>query len=253
MNPTSPLANVRIVLSHTSHPGNIGAAARAMKTMGFSQLYLVNPKAFPDREADALASNARDVLETAKVCTTLDDALRDTVVVAALTARHRDLTHQTCDARQAAKKLIQQAQHHPVALLFGRESAGLTAEEVSHCQLTVQIPTDPVYSSLNLAAAVQVMTYELRMASAVFSTAEKIVEKTAKHQHEPANLQELEGFYSHLEQTMIRSGFLNPEEPKRLMRRMRRLFSRTQMEKEEVNILRGILSAVDPDNPYKLF
>lgn len=241
MNPVLPLDNVRIVLSHTSHPGNIGATARAMKTMGLSQLYLVNPKSFPDREADARASNARDILESACVCTSLEEAMGDTFLAAALTARSRDLSHPTCNARQAAIELIQYAHHHPVALLFGRESAGLTSAEISHCQLTVQIPANPAYSSLNLAAAVQIMAYELRM---VLEEAGGV--ENDPRLSEPASLQEIEGLHHHLEEVMIQSGFLDPVQPKRLMRRMRRLFARTRLEKEEVNILRGLLTAVNP-------
>lgn len=241
MNPASPLDNVRIVLSHTSHPGNIGAAARAMKTMGLGRLYLVNPKSFPDMEADARASNARDILESACVCASLEEAMGDTFLAAALTARSRDLSHPTSNARQAAIELIRHAHHHPVALLFGRESAGLTSAEISHCQLTVQIPANPAYSSLNLAAAVQIMAYELRM---VLEEG-VIADKSDPRLPEPASLQEIEGLHHHLEEVMVQSGFLDPTQPKRLMRRMRRLFARTRLEKEEVNILRGLLTAVN--------
>lgn len=239
MNPASPLDNVRIILSHTSHPGNIGATARAMKTMGLSNLYLVNPRNFPDQEADARASNARDLLQTAHICNHLQAAISDTCLVAALTARWRDLPHPTLDARQAAGELIRHAQYAPVGLLFGRERTGLTADEISQCQLTVHIPANPDYPSLNLAAAVQIMGYELRMVlgHAAALTPEKLPEL--------ASLEEIENFYQHLEKIMIQSGFLDPRQPKKLMRRMRRLFARTKLEKEEVNILRGILSAVD--------
>lgn len=243
MNPASPLDNVRIVLSHTSHPGNIGATARSMKTMGLDKLYLVNPKSFPDSEADARASNARDILETARVCSTLEEAMGDTFLAAALTARRRDLPHPACSARQAAMELMQHARHRPVALLFGRESAGLTAAEISHCQLTVHIPANPAYSSLNLAAAVQIMAYELRM---VLEENTAVAHSSAPQLPEAASLHEIEGFHRHLEQVMIHSGFMDPEQPKHLMRRMRRLFARTRLEKEEVNILRGLLSAVSP-------
>jgi len=240
MNPASPLDNVRIVLSHTSHPGNIGAAARAMKTMGLRNLYLVNPRFFPDNEADARASNARDLLETARICNSLQAAIGDTCLVAALTARPRDLSHPTLDARQAASELIKHARHAPVGLLFGRESAGLTTPEISQCQLTVHIPANPDYSSLNLAAAVQIMGYELRMAL------ENTVAVTSpEKQSELASLREIESFHEHLEKIMIQSGFLDPRQPRKLMRRMRRLFARAGLEKEEVNILRGILSAID--------
>ncbi|SFU56018.1 tRNA/rRNA methyltransferase [Nitrosomonas eutropha] len=247
MNPVSPLDNVRIVLSHTSHPGNIGATARAMKTMGLNKLYLINPKSFPDSEADARASNARDILETAHVCSNLEEALGDTFLAAALTARRRDLPHPTSNARQAAIELIRHAQHRPVALLFGRESAGLTAAEISHCQVTVQIPANPDCSSLNLAAAVQVMAYELRMVCE-----EDAAQYFASRLPDAASLHEIEGLHSHLERVMIHSGFMDPDQPKHLMRRMRRLFARTRLEKEEVNILRGLLTAVDPRHSSKI-
>lgn len=240
MNPASPLDNVRIVLSHTSHPGNIGAAARAMKTMGLRNLYLVNPKLFPDNEADARASNARDLLETAHICNSLQAAIGDTCLVAALTARPRDLSHPTLDARQAASELIKHARYAPVGLLFGRESAGLTTPEISQCQLTVHIPANSDYSSLNLAAAVQIMGYELRMA-----LEDTVAVASPENQSELASLREIESFYEHLEKIMIQSGFLDPRQPRKLMRRMRRLFARAGLEKEEVNILRGILSAID--------
>ncbi|SFM07760.1 RNA methyltransferase [Nitrosomonas communis] len=240
MNRCCPLANVRIVLSHTSHPGNIGATARAMKTMGLSTLYLVNPKSFPDHEADVRASNARDILEQASVVSNLEEALHDTVLTVAMTARLRNLSHRILDARQAAKALLEHASNSPVALVFGRESSGLTTVEISKCQLTVHIPTNPDYSSLNLAAAVQIMAYELRMA---------LTETTLIPPQQPAyqlaNFQEIELFYRHLEQAMIDSGFLDPKQPKRLMQRLHRMFARTQLEKEEVNILRGILSALE--------
>lgn len=250
MNPPCPLDNVRIVLSHTSHPGNIGAAARAMKTMGLSALYLVNPKSFPDTEADARASNARDILEKASVVSDLEGALYDTVLAVAMTARARNLASRTLDARQIAKELLAHARHSPVALVFGRESAGLTTAEISKCQLTVQIPTNPDYSSLNLAAAVQIMTYELRMA--FNETTEQSLHPATKPIHQPASFSEVELFYRHLEHAMIASGFLNPKEPKRLMQRMRRMFARTQLEKEEVNILRGVLSALEKHHSRKL-
>lgn len=230
------LEHVRIVLNHASHPGNIGAAARAMKTMGLHSLYLVNPKLFPNHEASARAVNARDVLERANVCASLDEALQHTVMTAAITARPRELSHQVFDARQGAKELLRYAQQ-PVALVFGREDSGLTREEVSRCQIVIHIPANPECSSLNLASAVQVMAYELRMAvhegDAIAAAAES-----------SANYDDLESFYAHLERVMIASDFLDPQKPKLLMQRIRRLFARARLEKEEVQILRGILTAL---------
>ena len=237
MNTPCPLDNIRIVLSHTSHPGNIGAVARAMKTMGLHSLYLINPKCFPDAEAEARAANAIDILQQAKVCIELDKALENTVLTAAVTVRPRELSHTIFDARQGAMELVQQAQQQPVALLFGRENSGLTTTEVNKCQIIIHIPANPQYPSLNLASAVQVMAYELRMALAGNPTHPAVSGVTA-------NFNELELLYAHLEQLMIASGFLDPQKPKLLMQRTRRLFARARLEKEEVQILRGILTAL---------
>lgn len=237
MNTFSPLDHVRIILSHTSHPGNIGAAARAMKTMGLSSLYLINPRLFPAKEADVRAVSARDVLEKIKVCTELDEALESTVLTAAMTARPRDLAPEVFDARQGARELLRYARQHPVALLFGAETSGLTTAEVSKCQMIIHIPANPEFTSLNLASAVQVMAYELRMAlieNEEFSLPVGF----------PADFNDLELLYVHLEQMMIASDFLDPQKPKLLMQRIRRMFARARLEKEEVQILRGILTAL---------
>lgn len=237
MNTPDPLDNIRIVLSHTSHPGNIGAVARAMKTMGLHSLYLVNPKCFPDAEADARAANATDILQQATVCAELDKALENTVLTAAVTARPRELSHTIFDARHGAMELVRQARQQPVALLFGRENSGLTTAEVNKCQIIIHIPANPRYPSLNLASAVQVMAYELHMALTESPT-------PPAASGTPANFNELELLYTHLEQLMIASGFLDPQRPKLLMQRIRRLFARARLEKEEVQILRGILTAL---------
>lgn len=238
---SDPLPNVRVVLSHTSHPGNIGAAARAMKTMGLTDLRLVAPRYFPDPRAHAMASGALDVLQQAKVCDTLDEALQDAVLAVGLSARHRDLAPRLMAPREAAAELVAEACRHPVALVFGTEKNGLSIDEVNRCQRLVHIPANPEYPSLNLASAVQVMAYELRTAAPEPAALEE-------QQFEAATLEEIERFYAHLEQTLVAIGFLDPQRPKRLMQRMRRLFSRTRLEKEEVHILRGILSAADPRN-----
>lgn len=237
MSASFPFDNIRIILSHTSHPGNIGAAARAMKTMGLSSLYLINPKTFPDKEADVRAVSARDILEKIRVCTTLDEALDNTVLTAAMTARPRDLSHDVFNARQGARELLRYARQHPVALLFGAETSGLTTAEVSKCQMIIHIPANPEFTSLNLASAVQVMTYELRMA--LIENDEPVPLAGF-----PASFNELELLYAHLEQVMIASDFLDPQKPKLLMQRIRRLFGRARLEKEEVQILRGILTAL---------
>lgn len=237
MSGMAALDRVRVVLCNTTHPGNIGAAARALKTMGLSRLYLVAPLHFPHAEADARASNARDVLERAQVCASLEEALRGTVFAAALTARTRELGQPAVTPRDAAPLLLAEAAAGDVALVFGREASGLTREQVDLCQRIVHIPANPAYSSLNLAAAVQIMTYELRVASGAAGL-------PAPEVAEPASFEELEAFHLHLEQVMRETGFLDPRKPRRLMQRMRRLFTRARLEKEEVSLLRGLLKAM---------
>ncbi|HEY9381352.1 MAG TPA: RNA methyltransferase [Burkholderiales bacterium] len=235
------LAHVRVVLSHTTHPGNIGAAARAMKTMGLTRLYLINPKHFPDPQADAMASGAGDVLANAQVCTSLDEALAGTQLAIAVTARRRDLSHIASDARDAAQLLVAEATVHETALVFGTEMSGLSNEEVLKCQRLAHIPAHPGYSSLNLAAAVQVCAYEVRMAA----LGAPVIDNA---RFEPAAFEDIERFYAHLQHSLTDSGFLDPANPKRLMERLRRLYGRARLEKEEVNILRGILTAWDQNH-----
>lgn len=227
--------NIRVVLSHTSHPGNIGAAARAMKTMGLSRLFLVNPKHFPDAAADAMASGATDVLANARVCSSLEEALQGTVLAVGLTARRRDLSHAMLALREAAPQILARAAEAPVALVMGTEMSGLSNAELEKCQMLITIPANPEYGSLNLAAAVQVVAYELRTCA--------IASDLPQGGFPAATFEEVDQFYEHLEQTLIKIGFLDPRHPKRLMTRLRRLFARAGLEKEEVNILRGILKA----------
>ncbi|HEV8260439.1 MAG TPA: RNA methyltransferase, partial [Burkholderiales bacterium] len=216
---------------------NIGAAARAMKTMGLSRLVLVKPKHFPHADADAFASGALDVLREAVVCDRLDEALAGTVLAVASTSRHRDLTHDVVDCREACKRLVQDTSHGTVALVFGTERTGLTARDVNKCQLIAVIPGNPDYASLNLAQAVQVFAYELRMSAGATAPRPAGDSEAATHD-------QVEGFYRQLEEVFHASGFLDPLQPKRLMQRMRRLFARSRLEKEEVNILRGFLRAI---------
>ena len=230
------LANVRIVLSETSHPGNIGAAARAMKTMGLANLHLVNPRRFPDPEAIWRASGATDVLENASVDSSLDAALHGCAYTVACTARTRDVAVSAMYARDAAVRVIEMAHSHRVALVFGNESSGLTTEDVNRCNAVASIPANPHYSSLNLGAAVQVFAYELRIAAAA---PPPLAAKPERATHE-----QVEGFYAHLEHAMAEVGFLDPGHPKKLMPRLRRLFARADLEPDEVNILRGILRAM---------
>lgn len=228
------LNNVRIVLSHTSHPGNIGAAARAMKTMGLHDMRLVQPKQFPDPAAVAMSSGATDVLDAAVVTEDLASALTGATMVVGCTARRRDLSHTMLSAREIAPLLVAQAANGPVALLFGTEMSGLTNAELDQCQMLVHIPANPDYSSLNLASAVQILSYELRCAVPELAMVEAAPQALAQHD-------DLELFYRELERTLIAIGFLNLAAPRRLMTRLRRLYSRAQLEKEELNILMGIL------------
>ncbi len=230
------LSHIRIVLSHTSHPGNIGAAARAMKTMGITSLYLVNPKKPIDAEAEAMASGAVDVLHGARICASLADALQGTVYALAVSARRRELAYDSADARSAVQALMAAASEGEVAIVFGTEMSGLTNEEILQCRAAAHIPADPDYSSLNLAAAVQVLAYEARvvaLGAQPFPAAD----------FAPARHEDVERFYAHLEQSLLASGFLDPTNPKRLIPRLRRLFGRVGLEQEEVNILRGMLNS----------
>jgi len=230
------LSHIRVVLSHTSHPGNIGAAARAMKTMGIGSLYLVNPKKFPHAEADAMASAAVDVLQRARVCASLAEALEGTVYALALSARRRELAYASAEARSAVNDLIGAARSGEVALVFGTEMSGLTNDEILQCSAAAHIPADPACSSLNLAAAVQVIAYEARIAALGAQVLPAVAAEPARHE-------DVENFYIHLEQSLLASGFLDPANPKRLMPRLRRLFGRARLEQEEVNILRGMLKS----------
>ena len=232
------LSHIRVVLSHTSHPGNIGAAARAMKTMGIGSLYLVDPKKFPHPEAEAMAAGASDLLDKARVCATLAEALQGTVYALAVSARRRELAYVSADARSAAQVLVAAARDGEVALVFGTEMSGLTNEEILQCRAAAHIPAAPAFSSLNLAAAVQVMAYEARVA-ALGAQGLPAAEAAPAARHE-----DVENFYVHLEQSLLDSGFLDPYNPKRLMPRLRRLFGRARLEQEEVNILRGMLNAL---------
>lgn len=235
------LARIVVVLCRPSHPGNIGAAARAMKTMGLSRLRLVAPRTFPHPEADARAAGAVDILSQASVCSSLPEALVGTLKAVALTARGRDLGPTPLGVRPAVAGLMAAAAEGEVALVFGNETNGLTNDELLCCQVAVTIPADPAFSSLNLGAAVQVMAYELRMAAWEGRPPEAL--GATPSVSAPATLEEVEGFYSHLEAVMTASGFYNPAQPGRLLPKLRRLFGRAALERDEINILRGILAA----------
>jgi tRNA/rRNA methyltransferase len=229
------MSRIRIVLCRPSHPGNIGAAARAMKTMGLSDLRLVAPEKFPAPEAQWLATHAQDVLRAARIHAGLAEAIADCVAAFALSARPREWSTQVLDVRAAAARARELG--GPVAFVFGSEQAGLSNEEILACQYLVHIPSDPEYSSLNLAQAVQVVAYELRM------TSSPEVEKFRKEK--AATVQDLEGLYFHLEKAATESDFFDPASGSKLPTRLRRLFSRVpDLEREEVNILRGLLNAL---------
>jgi tRNA/rRNA methyltransferase len=238
--------NIRIVLCQTSHPGNIGSAARAMKTMGFQHLYLVQPDKFPNPQATALAAGADDLLNNAIVTQSLSEALVGCAFAIGMSARKRYLSHEIVNARNAALQANKIAASQLVAFVFGTEMSGLTNAELDCCQLLAMIPANPEYSSLNLAMAVQIMCYELRM-----DALEGKLDATAGEAL--ANNEELERFYAHLEETLLYIGYLNPNAPKKLFERMRRLYSRARLEKEEVNLLRGVLTLTQEPRKHKKY
>ena len=238
---TTELSKVRIVLVNTSHAGNIGSVARAMKTMGMSQLYLVDPVENPVGEARARASGAVDVLESAVIVDTLEEAVADCALVVGASARLRSIPWPVVDPKDCATQVIEMvnSQQQQVALVMGREKSGLSNAELECCNLLVNIPANPDYSSLNLAAATQVLAYEVRMA--MLASEGKSVKSEQDSPLATAN--ELEGMYEHFQTALTDIGFLDPQAPKQLMRRIRRLFNRISIERNEVNILRGILTA----------
>lgn len=231
------MTNIRIVLVETSHPGNIGAAARAMKTMNLSSLYLVAPQSFPSAEATARASGADDVLARATVCASLDQAVGDCTLVIGASARLRRLAWPQVTPGECARQLLQGAAQGPVALVFGRERNGLTNAELDRCHALVHIPTSSEYGSLNVAAAVQILAYELLQASAVVGA--------PSSPEPPARAEDMARFYEHLGSTLTGLGVLDPANPRQLMRRLRRLFNRARPDAVELQLLRGILTAVD--------
>jgi TrmH family RNA methyltransferase len=231
------LSHIRIVLINTTHPGNIGATARAMKVMGLANLHLVAPKIFPNAEATAMASGADDLLQHAVIHDSLESALEGCSLVLGTSARLRSLPMPQLDLRSAAQSILAEQQEQDVAILFGQERAGLTNEEIQRCHQLVHVDTNPDFGSLNLSQAVQLMAYELRMeviggAGAVQAPSDWV----------PVDAGQMEMFYVHLEQTLLDIGFMNPDQPKRLMARMRRLFNRARPDQNEINILRGILA-----------
>lgn len=237
---------IRVVLVETSHPGNIGAAARAMKNMGLdgdaARLYLVRPARFPHEDATVRASGAIDVLDRAVICDTLDEALVGSTLVFGASARTRSLPWPIHPPRACAEKIALEPDESEVALVFGRENSGLTNGELERCNTLLHIPTNPQFSSLNLGAAVQVVAYELML-----TRDEQAVSrlKPVERDSPLASADEIERLFGHLEKTLVSINFLDPKNPRQMMRRLRRLVNRVELEQVEMNILRGILTSVD--------
>ncbi len=238
------LNKIRIVLVETSHTGNIGQAARAMLNMSLTELYLVNPKKRPDDHAEALASHADELVRNAKVVTSLHEALDGVDLIIGTSARTRRMDLPMLSAEKAAKSTLDVAKVGlEAAILFGRERTGLYNDELLMCHKHAYIPTNETYNSLNLAQAVQVFCYELYKQYQI----EKNIKATpnVNHMRDKASTKELQSFYAHLESTLIDSGFLNPDKPGHVVDKLKRLYQRAQLESQEVNILRGFLSAVE--------
>lgn len=229
---------IRVVLVAPSHPGNVGAAARAMLTMGLSRLVLVDPKRFPDPAATAMASGATEVLEAARIVGSLDEALAGCVLTIGLSARPREFAGRVLPVRAAAGEALAHSERGDVGIVFGSEMSGLSNAELARCRLVATIAANPAYGSLNLAAAVQIVAYELRVAAMGDAVWRAPRFPAARHD-------EVEALFAHGEKTLTAMRFLNPERPRRLLPRLRRLFARAALEKEEVSILRGILARID--------
>ncbi len=249
------LSGINIVLVEPTHPGNIGSVARAMKTMGLSSLVLVNPKKFPHYEASKLAAGAESVLETARVVTTVKEAIEDCTLVLGTSVRDREVSWPTQNPHTVAKGVfahINSTSNSCVALLFGRESSGLTNEELDLCQMQIRIDANPQYSSLNLASAVQIMAYELRMQALVKidcvdeGAASNTAMMTGLEQRQVlATNKQKEGYIQHLQSTLEALDFINTKPPTILMRKLTRLYNKAELTVEEIQILRGILSATE--------
>jgi tRNA (cytidine32/uridine32-2'-O)-methyltransferase len=232
------LSRIRVVLVRPTHPGNVGGVARAMKNMGLTQLHVVAPSNYPSSDAVARAADAVDVLENAVICADLDEAIGGCHFVVGTSARSRRIPWPLSDPASGAERVLSEAGRGSVALLFGTERTGLTNAELDRCHLLIHIPTSPEYPSLNLVCAVQILVYEIYRASLDGRHPNTPDSET------PVSEQELERFYQHLEQVLIELDFLDPENPRLLMRRLRRLFNRAQPDQNEVNILRGVLTAM---------
>ncbi|MBX2809527.1 MAG: tRNA (cytosine(32)/uridine(32)-2'-O)-methyltransferase TrmJ [Cellvibrionaceae bacterium] len=236
------LDTIRIVLVNTTHPGNIGGVARAMKNMGLQQLVLVDPKEYPSERAQWRASNAQDVLAQARVVSSLDEALADCALVIGTSARERRIPWPLLTPHECAQRCVAEAAKHPVAILFGREDRGLSNEELHKCHYHLHIPANPEYSSLNLAAAVQVVCYELRMRCLENQSQQPV--HFDDWDQPPANHQALQSYYDHLQETLYTLNFISPDNPRQTMTRLRRLFNRVRLDDMELAILRGVLTSM---------
>lgn len=234
--------DLKFVLVETSHPGNIGGAARAMKNMCLQQLALVNPKRYPSADATSRASGADDILMHATVHETVDQALEGCAFVVGTSARPRGLYIPELTPKQCAEKILTESREGRVAVLFGREDSGLSNSELDRCNVLMRIPTSQEYASLNLAAAVQVLAYELMLQRGDAPLQRPIGE--GERRYPLASADQMEGLFSHIEETIIATEFLDPENPRQVMRRLRRLFNRADVDQNEINILRGILTSV---------
>ncbi|GHW13651.1 RNA methyltransferase, TrmH family [Vibrio cholerae] len=234
------LERVKVVLVGTTHSGNIGSAARAMKVMGLSQMVLVDPQCQVDAQAIALAAGASEIALNAQIYPTLEAAVADCGLVVGTSARSRTLEWPMLEPRECGEKLISEAKQHSVAMVFGRERTGLTNDELQLCHYHVCVPANPEYSSLNLAMAVQLLSYEVRMAYLALQQSSQ----SSTLQEEYPRHQELERFYAHLEQVMMQTEFISAQQPGQVMNKLRRMFTRARPEAQEINILRGILTSV---------
>jgi tRNA (cytidine32/uridine32-2'-O)-methyltransferase len=236
-------SNIRIALVNPSHPGNIGAVARAMKTMELQHLYLVKPKHFPDVDATARAAGADDILENAVIVDSLTAALKGSSVVFGTSVRNRALSLPKLQAKDAAQVIVKEALSHIVTIVFGRENNGLSNDELEQCNYHLYIPTNPEFYSLNLAAAVQLVAYEIKMVCQPnpVNTEAAVTDPDAQ---ELASAEEMQSFYQHLQQALATIKFLNLKNPRKVLSRLKLLFNRARVQKNEINILRGILTAI---------
>ncbi|MBD1573598.1 tRNA (cytosine(32)/uridine(32)-2'-O)-methyltransferase TrmJ [Vibrio sp. S17_S38] len=235
------LESVKVILVGTSHPGNIGSAARAMKVMGLTEMVLVAPQCEVDDQARSLASGAADVAQNAVIVDTLEEAIKDCILVVGSSARSRTLEWPMLEPRECGKKFVEEGQKGKVAIVFGRERTGLTNDELQQCHFHVCIPANPEYSSLNLAMAVQTISYEIRVAWLDWQASAY----PAVEQEEYPRNKELEMFYDHLEKILFSTQFITKDKPNLVMNKFRRLFSRARPEQQELNMLRGVLTAID--------